>query len=308
MSATATLTWFARHEFRLSWRDWIAMMSGGRKLRQRTVLIGLGLFALALHGLVYAAIAPAFADGVGVDTGLLVAITGSLLLALSMMLSQSMESVTRAFYARDDLDLILSSPASSERLFAVRVVAIAASTFAMVGVLGAPLINSMVMLDGWHWLAAYPVLAGVGAIATGLSVLLTIALFSWVGAKRTRLIAQIAAAVIGAAFLIGIQVVAVIHYGRVSRFEVFGADAVLQAAPASDSILWLPAFAALGAPMALLIFLGLAIAFLAAVIALTASRFGELVLAAAGVAQAQVSSRGRGAAFQNRSTAQALRH
>ena len=36
------------------------------------------------------------------------------------MLSQAMESVTRAFYSRSDLDLILSSPASARRLFAVQ--------------------------------------------------------------------------------------------------------------------------------------------------------------------------------------------
>ena len=38
-------------------------------------------------------------------------ITGTLLLAWSLLLSQAMESVTRAFYSRSDLDLILTSPA-----------------------------------------------------------------------------------------------------------------------------------------------------------------------------------------------------
>ena len=33
MSATATLTWFARHELTLAWRDWAAMMAGGRTKR-----------------------------------------------------------------------------------------------------------------------------------------------------------------------------------------------------------------------------------------------------------------------------------
>ena len=44
------------------------------------------------------------------DRGTLVVITGCALLAWSLMMSQAMESVTRAFYARSDLDLILSSP------------------------------------------------------------------------------------------------------------------------------------------------------------------------------------------------------
>ena len=36
------------------------------------------------------------------------------------MVSQALESVTRAFYARSDLDLILSSPVAARKVFAVR--------------------------------------------------------------------------------------------------------------------------------------------------------------------------------------------
>ena len=46
----------------------------------------------------------------------------------------------------------------------------------------------------------------MGAVATAAALALTIALFRAVGPKRTRLIAQIVAAVIGAAFVIGLQV------------------------------------------------------------------------------------------------------
>ena len=31
MSAAADLAWFARHEIRLAWREWLAMMTGGRR-------------------------------------------------------------------------------------------------------------------------------------------------------------------------------------------------------------------------------------------------------------------------------------
>lgn len=44
------------------------------------------------------------------DTAALVGITGTLVLSWSLLLSQAMESVTRAFYSRSDLDLILTSP------------------------------------------------------------------------------------------------------------------------------------------------------------------------------------------------------
>ena len=43
------------------------------------------------------------------------------------MLSQAIESVTRVFYARADLDLIMSSPANLANVFSVRIAAIALS-------------------------------------------------------------------------------------------------------------------------------------------------------------------------------------
>ena len=33
MTRTHTLAWFARHEMKLAWRDWAAMMAGGRTVR-----------------------------------------------------------------------------------------------------------------------------------------------------------------------------------------------------------------------------------------------------------------------------------
>ena len=68
------------------------------------------------------------------------------------MLSQAMESVTRAFYARSDLDLLLSSPAPAQKIFAVRIATIALSVIAMAALLAAPFINVLAFTDGAHWL------------------------------------------------------------------------------------------------------------------------------------------------------------
>ena len=35
MSSAAALSWFARHEIRLAWREWLAMMTGGAAKRKR---------------------------------------------------------------------------------------------------------------------------------------------------------------------------------------------------------------------------------------------------------------------------------
>src|SRR5690606_5782653 len=129
-----------------------------------------------------------------------------------LMLSQSLESVTRAYYTRSDLDLILSSPASSRPLFAVRTGITAATTLLLACLLASPIVDVLVIHDGPRWLLAYPALAALSAIATALSVLITLALFRFTGPKRTRFIAQIVAAIVGAGFVIGIQAIAILHF------------------------------------------------------------------------------------------------
>jgi ABC-2 type transport system permease protein len=89
--------------------------------------------------------------------------------------------------------------------------------------------------------------------AVAVAVVLTVALFRAIGPRRTRAIAQIVAAVIGAAFAIGVQFAAILSYGTIPRM------AVLQLAAAGWSSsrltaaarLWWPARAVLGEPLAL---------------------------------------------------------
>jgi ABC-2 type transport system permease protein len=82
------------------------------------------------------------------------ALTGTLALYGSLMLSQAMEAVTRAFYGRADLDLILSSPVEAWRLFAVRIGAMAVTIAAMSLALAAPFINILTWFGGLRWLTA----------------------------------------------------------------------------------------------------------------------------------------------------------
>ena len=153
------------------------------------------------------------------DKPTLVVVTGSALLAWSLMLSQAMESVTRAFYARADLDLILSSPVAARRVFAVRIATMALSITLMALLLAAPFIN--MLASRRRALARAPMAwSSRWARAAALAVALTVALFRIIGPKRTRLVAQIVAAVIGAAFVIGLQVAAILSYGTLSRFDV----------------------------------------------------------------------------------------
>jgi ABC-2 type transport system permease protein len=112
MIRTATPPWLAHHEIRRAWRDWWSTLTAGRRHRARIVVLAIVAFAVAMHLIAFTIVAKFAAIDPDADRGTLVVITGCALLAWSLMMSQAMESATRAFYARSDLDLIcpLRSP------------------------------------------------------------------------------------------------------------------------------------------------------------------------------------------------------
>jgi ABC-2 type transport system permease protein len=307
MIRAGTAAWFAQHETRLAWRDWAWLLSGGRRRRGYAVAMGLLGFVVFMHGLAYLTLARSMDFASPPDKRLLITVGGTLLLYWSLMLSQAMEAVTRAFYARGDLDLILSSPASAGRLFAVRIGAMAVSVAAMTLALAAPAINVLAWLGGARWLAAYGVVMALAMAAVAISVMLTIVLFRVIGPKRTRLAAQIVAAAVGASFVIGVQFVAILSVGTLSRIVLFQSAVVVDHAPDIDSFWWLPADAAMGDWPALIVVVALGAIALAAAIRFCAPRFGELALAAGGVSHSPASPRRRATTFRPQSPGQALR-
>src|SRR5258708_13440649 len=119
MSSATALTWFARHELRLAWREWLAMMTG-RRGRKRRAVVGLIAFAAIMHLPAYAVIGR-FADlQAPFDKSTLIVITATLFLPWALMLSQAIESVTRVFYAPPDPHLIISSPVRLPNTFSLR--------------------------------------------------------------------------------------------------------------------------------------------------------------------------------------------
>ncbi len=307
MSGPDTLVFLASHELRLGWRDWLSLMTAGRRTRARTATIALIVFAVFMHGLAYSMVAGYAGMGVVPDKTTLVVVTGTMLLSWTLLLSQAMESVTRAFYSRSDLDLILTSPINPRKVFAVRIGRIAVSVAVVAMLLAAPFINVLAMLGGVRWLAAFGVVAAMGAVAAALAVALTIALFRTIGAKRTRLVAQIVAAVIGASFVIGMQIAAILSFGSLSRFAAMQSDWLVARAPDRGSTLWWPARALLGDAGALAVVAGVALALLGASIAIFAGSFGDHAMAAAGVSNAVVRQRRWPLGFRRRSAASVLR-
>jgi ABC-2 type transport system permease protein len=293
MTRVGSMTWLARHELRLAWRDWWFMMTAGRPRRAAIVVVaGLALIVL-VHGLAYAILGPHAALGASSDKAVFAVLSGTAFLSWTLMLSQAMETVTRVFYARDDMALILTSPVPHRRVFAVRIGTIALSTALLAMLLFGPFVNVMAVLDGPRWLFSYGVLAAMGAAAAALAVAMTVGLFAAFGARRTRVVAQIVAAIIGATFVIGVQAAAILSIGEFSRLSVFASDRVLDQAPEISSLLWLPARAAMGDAHGLLVVLAFSLGTLYVAIAAFAGRFGDHVIAASGASADGNDSRNR---------------
>ncbi len=305
MSSATALTWFARHEIRLAWREWLAMMTGGRRGRKRAAAIGLIVFAVILHLPAYAVIGR-FADlQAPLDKSSLIVITATIFLAWALMLSQAIESVTRVFYARADLDLIMSSPVRLANVFSIRIAAIALTVITMALLLSTPFVDVLVIGGGLRWLSAFGVVVAIGLTAAAVAIAVTILLFRLIGPGRTRFVAQILAAIVGAGFVIALQVAAILSYGTLSRFTVLTSDAAAAFAPDGESLLWWPARAALGDGEALLGLLAFGFILLGAVMAIFSPRFADTAISVS--ANAAPGRQGRAKAFRAGSRQQALR-
>jgi ABC-2 type transport system permease protein len=308
MPASGSLLWFAGHELRLAWRDFMAMMTGGRRVRLVGFLVGgLAVYAL-LHLIAAAIISHAEAAGIRPDKPTLVMVTGIGMLFFSVMLSQALESITRVYYARSDLDLILSSPASTRTLFAVRTGAVALSTAVLSTLLASPIVNVLVVFSGPHWLWAYLVLPSFSALSVAIAMALTMGLFRLVGPKRTRLIAQILAAIVGAGFVIGIQAVAILSFDSYSRFALFGSPEFIAGLPDIDSVLWLPARAVMGEPASAIAVVAFCVLALALAMLFFSPSYGRLAIAAASTGQTARQRARASRHFAKRTPAQVLRH
>src|SRR5258705_6875027 len=146
----------------------------------------------------------------------------------------------------------------------------------------------------------------MGLSAAAVAIAVTIVLFRLIGPSRTRLVAQILAAIIGAGFVIALQIAAILSYGTLSRFAVLTSDAAAAYAPEIESIVWWPARAALGDGQALLCLLAGSLLLLGAVMAIFSPRFaGPVVKTSANAAPVHRASRIK--SFRSGSRQQALR-
>jgi ABC-2 type transport system permease protein len=153
--------------------------------------------------------------------------------------------------------------------------------------LSTPFVDVLVIGGGVRWFATFGVVTAVGLSAAAFAIAITIVLFRLIGPARTRLMAQILAAVIGAGFVIALQVAAILSYGTLSRFAVLTSDTVAAFAPDADSLLWWPARAILGDSEALLLLLATSLVVLGVVMTIFSPRFADTAISASAYASSK---------------------
>ena len=279
MSSASSLSWFVRHEVRLAWREWIAMLTGGRRGRKRAALIGLVIFAALMHLPAYAVIGR-FADlrdaarqiladrddghhcaGLGPD-----AVAGHRIRDAGVLRPRRSRSDHVLAGAADQH---LFGPHRRDRAFRHRRWRCCSRR---------PSSTCSSISGGARWLAAFGVVIAIGLSAAAIAIAVTLILFRLIGPSRTRLVAQILAAVVGAGFVIALQVAAILSYGTLSRFAVLTSDAVASLRARLGQPPWWPARAALGDSEALLLLLAGGLVMLGAVMAIFSPRFADTAI------------------------------
>ena len=274
-----SFVWLVAHDMRLNWRRFVDMFCG---MAPHHALIIAIAGVLILHALAWPALPwlAAHVAGPATPPESRLLIGGALVCIASWMTAQGLFAATRTLYDRGDLDLLLSSPQDPSRILAAKAIAIALSSLGSVAVLALPLANVGAWRYGRQWLAAYPTLASLALGATALSLLATIGLFHAFGPRRARIVSHLAGALIGGAFVLGAQVLALLP--DATRHAITTALAPTFGSGAQTGLVWLPVDALLADPHAMIAVLVSATAMFAAAVALLGGQFARACLAAAG--------------------------
>ena len=194
--------WLLVHEVRIAFRG----IGGKGASRSRVIrlLIGLGILAVfagwggwMLAGLIARHPIP-------INPLSCIAAEAIMAFLGTLMLAQALNLATQAFFERNDLDLLLSSPLPPARVLTVRALGIATTSVLLYLLLASALVLPLAFRGAFQWLSIYVVLVDLALFATALGLLLAMAMFRALGARRTRVVSQVLAAMIGAsAFLVG---------------------------------------------------------------------------------------------------------
>jgi ABC-2 type transport system permease protein len=190
------------HEMLLTWRNFRAT-GKGRNVRRLFFYSAMALL-LGFGGYWAARILSEFQPS---PSPFVIGVIGAVFAVLfSLMLAQALMLITESLYQRGDLDLLLASPVPVWRVLIVRMTAIAINVGLFYLILTTAVLVWLPSFGGWAWLSFAPSVFLLTLFATAVGLILARLLFWLIGPKNTRIVAQILASLIGAAFFISSQI------------------------------------------------------------------------------------------------------
>ena len=263
--APGSLPWLLRHELRLAWR--------GTRTRRVWVQVAIfGAIWIACHFWVWGILALA-ARLAELPPTLFVQFGVAAWFIFTLMLAQAINRSVAALFERGDLDLVLASPLPPRNVFVARGLGVAIAAVALYAWLITPFANVGAITGQAQLLAIYPALAALALLAAATGIALTLVLVRVLGARRSRTVAQLLGAFVGAAIFLGLQFNNLVSPERAARWRA-ALDRGGDGTPLDrDALVWLPLNAMLGQPTALLVLTTIGVAAFAAVVTRLAHRF-----------------------------------
>ncbi len=287
-------TWLLVHEMRLSWRGLTAKKAVGGV----GAMIGFGFLALLMVG-----------GGVIIGLALrklqvpVIPLSAAIALAacamtFTLMLSQTLAAASEALYERGDLDLLFSSPIPPRTVLLVRALGVATGVLTVFLIFITPLLGPAVVMGHPQWLGLFGVLAALALLATATGLNLAMALFKLIGPRRTRTVAQVLAALTGAAFFLVSQIRTIMgERASESLFQTVAREASEGHLKLPPIAYW-PLKAMLGEPLPLLAMLAIGVGAFALSALGLGKRFADAAAATQGAeTSAAKPAKGRDKAF-----------
>jgi ABC-2 type transport system permease protein len=285
MFAPGSTSWLIKHELRLSWRSMISRRRPGGKKRRFAFppILLIPIFLVAALFLLGLPLAREL-EGVTIEIDAVVLLVGDIALVLifTLMLSNTLVNAVRVLYERGDFELLLSSPMSPTRILVVRTLAMAVNPTLLTWGMLSPLVIPLAVKGHPELLATYPVGAALALLAAGIGVGLALLLFRLIGPRRTRTVAQIVAALIGASVAILANLPNILGQSQSENmWTQLAADAVSGRLVIPEILAW-PARAVFADPLPLLAFCALAVAVFTVITLIVGRRFAHNAAAAQG--------------------------
>ena len=252
MLAPGSVGWLLRHELQLAWFNAAGGKAADGRRRPGNMALGLAAAGGIVMHVVSWFVVRQLAGMPGDDPRILLAVSALLIVATTFMLSSAIKACVVVMFERSDLDLLLSSPLPSRSIFTVRLLGVCAGTAALYLFFLAPFAHAGLLQGQFRWLGIYPGVIALAVLCSCGAMLLTLGLVRMLGARRTRVVAQIVGALAGALLVIASQLHALTSTQTQERIR----DTVLglvQMEGAADNPFWLPARAMLGEPLPVLL-------------------------------------------------------